>query len=343
VRLRQRSTVAPPPQPPYPLAVRSATAYGSRARGNEALAALGVALALDLACGEPPAAAHPVVGIGKLIAWSERRAPRSAPGQLLYGAALALGVPIGVGALAACAERVAEPLPTPARVLLLGAALKPAFALRALLGAGARLQGLLEHDDLPAARREVRALVSRDTSALDGGLLAAAAIESLAENLTDSVVAPLLAYALGDLPAAYAYRAVNTLDSMVGYRGRYEWLGKAGARLDDAANLLAARLSALLLSAAAPAIGASPRAALAGMRRDRRATASPNAGWTMAAAAGALNVRLEKRGHYVLNGAAPEPTPADIARARRLVAVASCGAALVAAGVALARRRAACR
>lgn len=300
---------------------------------------LGVALALDLACGEPPAMIHPVVGIGKAIGWCERRAPASDRGQVLYGGALAVGLPLAAGGLALLAERGTGRLPSPLRVLLLGVALKPAFALQALLGAGARLQKLLEAGDAPAARFAARALVSRDTSALECGLLAAAAIESLAENLTDSVIAPLLAYAAGGLPAAYAYRAINTLDSMVGYRGRYEWLGKAGARLDDAANLLPARLGAVLLTLAAPAVGASPRAALAGVRRDRRATASPNAGWTMAAAAGALNVRLEKRGHYVLNGAAAEPAPADIARARRLVDVAAAGAALVAAGVALVRRR----
>jgi adenosylcobinamide-phosphate synthase len=160
--------------------------------------------------------------------------------------------------------------------------------------------------------------VSRPVAGLDGAQLASAAIESVAENLSDSLVGPLLFYLLFDLPGALAYRAANTLDAMIGYHGEYEDLGKAAARLDDLLNLLPARLSALLLVGAAWLGCGDGRAAWGTLRRDRARTASPNAGWPMAAAAGALRVRLEKMDHYRLGSPFPDPTPRDIGRAVRL-------------------------
>jgi adenosylcobinamide-phosphate synthase len=131
-------------------------------------------------------------------------------------------------------------------------------------------------------------------------MVASAAIESVAENAADSFVSPLLFFLLLGVPGAMAYRVVNTLDAMWGYRGRYEYMGKSTARLDDLLNLVPARISALLLAIAAPLSGGSARGALRVLRRDRALTASPNAGWPMAAVAGALRVRLEKPGQYVL-------------------------------------------
>lgn len=142
------------------------------------------------------------------------------------------------------------------------------------------------------------------------------------------------------LPGAVAYRAINTLDAMIGYRGRYEWLGKAAARLDDALNLLPARLTALLLIVAALAGEDQPRA-LAMARRDARATESPNAGWPMAAMAGALGVELEKAEQYRLGAGGRPADAATIARADRLVTLVTGGATLLAfaARLALLRRR----
>src|SRR5262249_33430479 len=153
----------------------------------------------------------------------------------------------------------------------------------------------LRADDLRTARTRLRALVSRDTSTLDRDLVAAAAVESVAENLGDSFVAPLFWYAALGLPGAVAYRYVNTCDAMLGYRGRYECLGKASARPDDMASWLPARLAAFLLVISAPLAGGDATAAWHVLRRDHRRTASPNAGWPMSAMAGALAVRLEKR------------------------------------------------
>lgn len=276
------------------------------------------AVALDLLAGEPPSRLHPVVGIGRTVSLAERLAPRCGKrGQLAWGAAAAIAIPSAAGLAAWVADAAIE------RTGWLGlpieaALLKPAFALGGLLRAGKAVEAALLAGDLGAGRELVRALVSRDAASLDVSLVSAAAIESLAENLTDSVLAPWIAYALFGLPGAYVYRAVNTLDSMIGYHGRYEYLGKVAARLDDALNLIPARVGALLLAVGAP-VGAgcitrAVRVALA----QRGRTASPNAGWTMAAMAGALGLRLEKAGMYVL-GEGRAPVPADIARSRRIV------------------------
>ncbi|MFN3309448.1 MAG: adenosylcobinamide-phosphate synthase CbiB, partial [Anaerolineales bacterium] len=183
----------------------------------------------------------------------------------------------------------------------------------------------LQREDLPEARRQLAwHLVSRDTQALDVGQVAGATIESVAENTSDGIVAPLVYYAIGGLPLAWIYRFANTLDSMWGYRTeRYEWLGKAAARLDDGLNWLPARLTAFLLVLAAWLRHENSRRALAVMRRDARTTPSPNAGYPMSAMAGALGVELEKVGHYRLGGGLAEPKVGDIRRAIRLMQTAT--------------------
>ena len=292
------------------------------------------ALALDLAAGEPPARAHPVVLIGRTIGLLEGAAPRGGRSQLAFGVAL-VGVPALLAALAgAVAARVG---PAPMRLLASVWLLKSAFALRELLVAGARVEHALRADDLEGARAELTALVSRETSDLRADEIASAAVESLAENLCDSFVAPLLFYRLAGLPAALAYRAVNTADAMVGYRGHYERLGKAAARLDDLLSYVPARISAASLVAGAALIGADARGAARVAVRDHRATASPNAGWPMSAAAGALGVRLAKRDHYALGEGGRQAGADDIAAARRLV-VAAAFVAMIATFAALGRR-----
>ncbi len=287
------------------------------------------ALALDLLLGEPPSRLHPVVWLGRAIRSCERIAPpRGRAGQLAWGGAVALGIPLTAAAAGAGFERAATRLPV-GGIVAEAAALKAVFAVRALLRAGDGVRAALESADERGAREALRNLVSRETDGLTPPLIAAAAIESLAENTTDSVIAPWLAYAVGGLPVAFAYRAVNTLDSMIGYRGRYEYLGKPAARLDDLLNLIPARLTALLIAVAAPVVSGNAVSVVRAVRRYRHRTASPNAGWTMAAAAGALGVRLEKAGAYTLGGG-QEPRAGDIRRARRLVAiVAGMGAALI--------------
>lgn len=223
----------------------------------------------------------------------------------------------------------------PARLALSVWLLKTTFSLRALVERARAVEDALARGDEERAREELAHLVSRPRADLDAAHAASAAVESVAENLTDSYVAPLFWYAAGGLPLALAYRAVNTADAMIGYRGRYERLGKASARADDALGYLPARASALALAAAAPIVGLDGRSAIDVAVRDHARTASPNAGWTMAAAAGALRVWLEKIGEYRLGDGAP-PGAADVRRARHLVLAAAAIATL--AGVAVVRR-----
>jgi len=275
------------------------------------------ALGWDLALSEPPAAVHPVVWFGRAIGALEARAPAGAWRELLYGGALVAVPALGAAGIGIAARAAPRPL----RWLLSAWLVKSSFALRGLLAAGAAVEDELRDDDLDGARLALRSLVSRDVDRLDRAHIASAAVESLAENLSDSYVAPLQFYAIGGAPAALAYRAVNTADAMVGYRGRYEWLGKLAARTDDVLNLVPARASAVAIVAAAWLCGTGA-GAWRSLRRDGRRTESPNAGWPMAAAAGALDVWLEKPGHYRLgDGAAPDV--AAIRDARGLVILAA--------------------
>ena len=280
-----------------------------------------LALLLDLALGEPPNRLHPTVWMGKTVALAERIAPGLAASravQLAYGGAMALLIPAAWGAAAwAAALGLTQLHPL---AYLVGAAilLKTTFSVRMLHRVAADIGRILAAGDIAAARRQMSALVSRDTSRLSASQMAAGAIESVAENITDSIVGPLLAFALFGLAGAAAYRAINTLDSMVGYRGRYEYLGKASARLDDLVNLIPARLAAALLGFATVFLpGMAAGRAWRIMLAHRKRTDSPNAGWTMAAMAGGLGVTLEKVGHYRLGDPAPEPEERHIALATR--------------------------
>ena len=290
-----------------------------------AMTTLVTAVAIDLLWGEPSARFHPVVWVGKLVGALDRRAPAGERARLWFGASLVAVVATCVALPAWMLERVLGRCGLVGAVLL-GMCLKPAFAVRELLRAAERVGAALETGDLPAAREWLRWLVSRDTSELDGPLLAAAAIESVAENASDSAVAPLLCFGLFGLTGAMIYRAANTMDAMLGYRNeRYERLGKAAARLDDALNVLPARLTGVLVVCAAALTGGDAYGAWRVMRCDHGLTASPNAGWPMAATAGALGVRLEKVGHYQLNAEGRKPQAADVARG---VALIKCALAL---------------
>ena len=203
--------------------------------------------------------------------------------------------------------------------LLEGLALKPFFALHMLASAGRSVRVPLEWQDLAAAREALQQLVSRDRAQLSQELVMAAAIESLGENTSDSITAPLFYYALFGLPGAALYRLCNTFDSMIGYHGHYEYLGKFAARLDDLLNYVPARLTALLIVIFAPCYGGDRRAAWRIWRRDAHWTESPNAGHPMAALAGALGLQLEKVGYYRLGDALQPPRTQHIRQAERMV------------------------
>jgi adenosylcobinamide-phosphate synthase len=295
-----------------------------------------VALGLDVLLGEPPAPWHPVSWFGKLIQRLEQTAPQDPFPQLLYGAVmLLLAAPTAilpaalVHLLAKRARAEATHHNNPCIGLILyalieGTGLKPFFALHMLVEAGCSVRVSLEQQDLPTARHALQSLVSRERSQLTAELVGAAAIESLAENLSDSIIAPLLYYTLFGLPGAAVYRLFNTFDSMIGYHGHYEYLGKAAARLDDMLNVLPARLTALFVIALAPLFGGNRPKAWQIWRRDARKTTSPNAGHPMAAAAGALNLQLEKVGHYKLGDDEKAITTHSIRQAERMVWIIGC-------------------
>jgi adenosylcobinamide-phosphate synthase len=201
--------------------------------------------------------------------------------------------------------------------------LKASFALWELKRAADRVVQPLEHGDLAQAREALRSLCSRDPSCLDESALLAATIESLAENLCDSFIAPLCYWTVLGAPGAMGYRAVNTLDAMIGYRGRFEFLGKVPAHLDDVANWLPARLTAGLLLLAGCLMGKNVAAAWRILRRDGAKTPSPNGGRPMAVMAGLLGVELEKKGVYILGDAREPLTPQKVRQAWLLASIAA--------------------
>ena len=289
------------------------------------------ALAIDVLFGELPARVHPVVWMGRAIRAVEGRLPMGGPGrELAGGAVLAFLIPSGAAALAFAVALALRPLPVLGwiwQVLVLTAM----FALRALGEAARAVRVALEADDLAGGREALRSLCSRDPSALGPEDLIGASVESVAENASDSFVAPLFYYAAFGLVGAVAYRAVNTLDAMVGYHGRYEYLGKVSARLDDALNVVPSRLTAALLLLAGGWLGQDVERGAATWCRDGASTESPNAGRPMAAMAGLLGVRLEKAGHYRLGDTHQALEPAHIAAAWRVVRLAGGAAAALAA------------
>ncbi len=298
--------------------IRQDSVGGSRLRRRTFVVV--AALLFDAVLGDPPSRFHPVAWMGAWNGFFLGRAPQGSDAvSLLYGA----GTTAAGAALAWLGGRwLGRKLRAwPYGWLVEAAVLSLVLAWRGLMRAGGAVAQELEDGDLRAARRQLgRHLVSRDVSRLDEGLVAAAAIESLAENTSDSVVAPLFWYGLGGLPAALVYRFLNTADAQMGYRDpAREWLGKCAARLDDIANLIPSRLTALLIVAAAPIAGGSRGTARRTRRLDARRTASPNAGHPMSAAAGALGIELEKRGQYRLGEGLPQPRPHDIRRSQKLL------------------------
>jgi adenosylcobinamide-phosphate synthase len=281
-----------------------------------------LAVALDLTCGDPPNRFHPVAWIGSGLIEARRHLP--ARGTLLPLVCGALLMGTGLVAVTALGDAIGRGLarmPRPLALAVEAILLKLLFSMRGLALAAKSVALALGRGDLAAARALASwHLVGRPTEYLDAPLVAAAAIESVAENANDGVVAPLFYYGLGGLSGVLAYRLINTADSVLGHRDpEREWLGKVPARLDDLANLIPARLTALMIILAAPVAGGRSSRAFRIWWRDSRKTASPNAGHPMSAAAGALDVELEKVGFYRLGEGLRPPEVADIGRSVRLL------------------------
>jgi adenosylcobinamide-phosphate synthase len=293
------------------------------AGATSALIVLAAALLVDWLLGEYPPPLHPVVWIGKAVGAGMRLAPgQGRRRQLLFGVLLALGIcALSVGTTFLVLRWAAG---FPLVDIAVGAFfLKASFALWELKRAADRVVGPLQRGDLARARAALRSLCSRDPSCLDEPALLAAVVSSLAENLCDSFIAPLCYWTVFGIPGAMGYRAVNTLDAMIGYRGRFEFVGKAAARLDDAANWLPARLTAGLLLLAGYLMGKNVAAAWRILRRDGAKTPSPNGGRPMAVMAGLLGVELEKKSVYLLGDPREPLTPQKVRQCWLLVSTAA--------------------
>ena len=282
--------------------------------------AVPLALLIDYRWGEPPAAWHPVVWMGKALQWSGDWVAPTAPvandlkrfwlGVLVWSSLVAI-----VLIASWVVQRGVLMLPGVLAAVVLAALLKPLLAWRLLRDEVLAVEVALGQS-LPVGRERLARLVSRDVSALSAREVRESAIESLAENLNDSVVAPLFWFALLGLPGAALYRLANTADAMWGYPGmrggRYwQWAGKWAARADDVLSWLPARITGLLLIAGAQGPALRP------LVREACKTPSPNSGWPMAAMALALDVRLAKRGVYTLHAKGRVASPLDTQRAAR--------------------------
>ena len=287
---------------------------------------------LDTLFGDPPWLPHPVVLMGKAISALEKRLrarlPQTPQGELLGGAVVAFTLPVGTFLLTSLvclgAAKLSPWLGLAVQMFWCGQAL----AAKGLAQESTNVYRALIKPDLPAARKAVSRIVGRDTQNLTLEGVTKAAVETVAENASDGVIAPLLYMLLGGAPLALTYKAINTMDSMLGYKNeKYLYFGRAAAKLDDAANYLPSRLAGLLWCAAAALTGNSPKGAWRIWRRDRRSHASPNSAQTESACAGALGVQLAGPayyfGEYYAKPTIGDPLrpiePEDIRRANRMM------------------------
>lgn len=275
-------------------------------------AAVTVAITLDRVWREPPAVLHPVRGAGWLLDAAARLVPPSPRGTARRRGAIAWTTgAVAAGAAAAAVDRWARRRPAVVAVVVRGAVLWTLVSWRLLEDEVAAVERAVAAD-LDAGRRAVGRIVGRDTSTLDATGVRTAAIESLAENASDAVVAPLWWFAVGGLPAAAVYRWANTADAMWGHRSpRWVDAGWAAARADDLANLVPSRLTGIALAAGG--------VAWRDLAREAARTPSPNAGWPIAAVALQLDVRCEKTGAHVCHPDGRRAASRDVDRALQLV------------------------
>ena len=290
-----------------------------------ALLAVLVALLVDRLWGEPPVRLHPVVYMGQLLgllgqAIAPRQAQERAYGRFVLAALAWCALAAGAWLVYAALQWLLQLAPWWLGAVLAGLLLKPLLSWRMLRSEVLAVEAALS-ESLEAGRARLSWLVSRDTSQLDAATVRESAIETLAENLSDSVLAPLFWFAVAGLPGAALYRLANTADAMWGYPGwrgqgaqrrHWQWAGKWAARADDVLNWLPARMTAAWLALLAGGLPWS------GLRRDAAVTPSPNGGWPMGAMARALGLRLSKPGVYQLNPQGRPPQAADMQRALAL-------------------------
>ncbi|PPD59187.1 adenosylcobinamide-phosphate synthase CbiB [Dehalogenimonas etheniformans] len=270
-----------------------------------------LAILLDLVVSEPPSIIHPTVWTGKIIAILEKFGLeiRSKIWQFVFGALGSLFLILGLGYLSFLILAYASGFGILVYVVLGSVLLKPAFCLRYSCRLSLLVKIFLENGQVnnpSSAAVDIRYLLS--TVEIKGGeeirpAIISSTIRSLVENASDFFVAPLFYFLILGVPGAIAYRVANTLDGMIGHRGKYEYLGKFAARFDDILNFIPSRLTGLLFVLGSWILGYNTRQSWKIMLRDHSNTESPNAGWPMSATAGALNARLDRSGYYSLGDA----------------------------------------
>ena len=277
-----------------------------------------LAVLFDIIFGEMPSHFHPVVWMGKLISRFVDTAPCRY--RKLYGLSMVVFC-VGITVLLA---RLLEFTGTGILGMVITAYfLKSSFSIRMLLISAIGIQKDLDSGMIEKVRRDLQTFVGRDTSRLNSHQSASAVIESLAESFVDGVLSPLFCFLLFGLPGALAYRMINTLDSMVGYKKEpFLELGYASAKLDDLANWVPARISIMFLFIASIFSG-KPFDSLRTSIQDHNKTASPNSGWAMAAVSGAMSVRLEKTGYHILGDKYQPPGTTHIRKTVFMISVSS--------------------
>jgi adenosylcobinamide-phosphate synthase len=289
----------------------------------DALIVLALAMLIDLILSEPPLRLHPTVIMGKLISAGIRVAESFSPRvQKAYGVVLALGTISVFAGAPYLILQVANIFGEPVQIVCAALLLKPTFSIRLMHTYASKLASAVQRDDWVEAKGILPQMVRRDPNLLNGSQIISAGVESVAESTTDGITSPLFYYALFGVPGAFAYRAINTLDSMVGYKDpKFIHLGWFSAKLDSVANWLPARLTAIFTIISAAMIGQSASSSSRILIRDRNDTESWNAGWVMSAMAGALRVQLEKPGYYVLGDRDEELTSSHLLKATRIMAL----------------------
>ena len=294
--------------------------------------ALVAAVLIDHFWGEPPARLHPVVWMGNYLSWAaEHVLPKLSNDDekpdyksFLAGAGVWISAVALILIVFSGLQRVVLQLPVLWAALLLGILLKPLFAWR-MLRREVQAVELALQESLEAGRARLSMLVSRDTTALTESQVRESAIETLAENLNDSVIAPIFWFVLLGLPGAAVYRFANTADAMWGYKGVYrgrnwEWAGKWAARADDVLSWLPARITAALLWLVS---GFKVTSFWSRLRQEASKTPSPNSGWPMVAMALLLNIQLSKPDVYTLNPSGNAPNTLDTSKSIKLASKAT--------------------
>ena len=262
-----------------------------------------VAFLIDAVIGDPRSKFHPVVLIGNLISLLEKilRRDTDSPSQKIFKGGIlvviVIGVTYGVGFGIETLSRMVPSLAV--QIFIQASVLSFMISPRSLADAAREIYSLLAAENLAGAREKVGWIVGRDTKNLNESEVARATVETVAENTVDGIISPLIYFAVGGLPLAVAYRAINTMDSMLGYKNdKYLHFGRIAARVDDVANFIPARLTGLLFICAAVVLHMNYRNAFDMMKRDAMKHPSPNGGWAEATVAGALNIRLGGTNYY---------------------------------------------